>query len=757
MRVCECEWVCVCVCVCVFVYIHTNPNTQGHVNEVSRPLVNLARLCPLPPPKLQKSPADQAQATASDAATLGAADGGDISNASNATNFQDSNTTRLAPANTTRQASGHTARPQDAASDNETANATHNASAKQTADGSGPGRTEGPVQVHACVARQSSESFGASPARALDGDTRRAFSALSCTHTRFQGSSNPWWSVDLGRVREVIHVRIFNRHDDVPSTAALLDNFTVHVGQHGSVADSVCAQQVRAPQWQEEEGGGTEAYLDVACRAAGRHVTISLAGADRVLSLCEVEVMGYAGRQTQASPELASTVFQAGMRQWVSLRGAWSSIQEFTERCPEKKARPEALVISWALGGAAHGYSLGANGVWQATEADLETENGLAEHEECRELSACRPGAPLLPVPAPMSACQRGQILVNFVPTIAGRYAFVLEVGGVQGRVGPWSILVAAAPTDPAKSTLTFRDLGLPRPGGGHAAEARREAALTVQARDVFGNRNHAECLRAVKGHLAYARAQSSTLHRHGGAAVGDLLQSSPAHKPFGPYAVREHVEQVPLVAGTCLRGSTRLVFTAPVSGFYHVVVSAAATEVVGSQQLVEVFPQFGSLQVGAHAPMQRHVAHSRWIYFRLHVPPEAVGFEVRTQTLAAGSSDPCGNGQTCNGDGQPWIFLQQGSLPETVRGPFPGVPQAAAAAQGCYSCRAQVLVSRTDGDSNSPGAPRKTTSLGVAGGQWYLGVFGAQVARPLPPSLLPPFHMRTQGPHVIRIPLWRG
>jgi hypothetical protein len=356
-----------------------------------------------------------------------------------------------------------------------------------------------------------------------------------------------------------------------------------------------------------------------------------------------------------------------------------------------------------------------------------------------------------------MSACQRGQILVNFVPTIAGRYAFVLEVGGVQGRVGPWSILVAAAPTDPAKSTLTFRDLGLPRPGGGHAAEARREAALTVQARDVFGNRNHAECLRAVKGHLAYARAHSSTLHKHGGAAVGDLLQSSPAHKPFGPYAVREHVEQVPLVAGTCLRGSTRLVFTAPVSGFYHVVVSAAATEVVGSQQLVEVFPQFGSLQVGAHAPMQRHVAHSRWIYFRLHVPPEAVGFEVRTQTLAAGSSDPCGNGQTCNGDGQPWIFLQQGSLPETVRGPFPGVPQAAAAAQGCYSCRAQVLVSRTDGDSNSPGAPRKTTSLGVAGGQWYLGVFGAQVARPLPPSLLPPFHMRTQGPHVIRIPLWRG
>ena len=85
-----------CVCLCVFICIHTNNNIQGHVNELSRPLVNLARLCPVPPPKLKKSPADQAQATASDAATSGAADGGVISNASvNATNLPGSNTTRL--------------------------------------------------------------------------------------------------------------------------------------------------------------------------------------------------------------------------------------------------------------------------------------------------------------------------------------------------------------------------------------------------------------------------------------------------------------------------------------------------------------------------------------------------------------------------------------------------------------------------------------------------------------------------------------
>ena len=49
------------------------------------------------------------------------------------------------------------------------------------------------------------------------------------------------------------------------------------------------------------------------CVAAGRFITIVLPGPARVLSLCEVQVMGYAGREAYPSPSLPSTVFSAGV------------------------------------------------------------------------------------------------------------------------------------------------------------------------------------------------------------------------------------------------------------------------------------------------------------------------------------------------------------------------------------------------------------------------------------------------------------
>ena len=32
-----------------------------------------------------------------------------------------------------------------------------------------------------------------------------------CTHTALPGSMNPWWSVDLGELNTITHVRVLNR------------------------------------------------------------------------------------------------------------------------------------------------------------------------------------------------------------------------------------------------------------------------------------------------------------------------------------------------------------------------------------------------------------------------------------------------------------------------------------------------------------------------------------------------------------------
>ena len=64
----------------------------------------------------------------------------------------------------------------------------------------------------------------------MDGDLRRNFSSQSCTSTDFEGSADPWWSLDLAKVREVLYVRVFSRQDDGPEWTRMLDNFSVHIG-----------------------------------------------------------------------------------------------------------------------------------------------------------------------------------------------------------------------------------------------------------------------------------------------------------------------------------------------------------------------------------------------------------------------------------------------------------------------------------------------------------------------------------------------
>lgn len=65
--------------------------------------------------------------------------------------------------------------------------------------------------------------------RAVDGDSSTNYfrADLTCSHT-MNGTPNPWWRVDLGRVEPVTEVYIVNRGD---CCGARLSSFEIRVGK----------------------------------------------------------------------------------------------------------------------------------------------------------------------------------------------------------------------------------------------------------------------------------------------------------------------------------------------------------------------------------------------------------------------------------------------------------------------------------------------------------------------------------------------
>ncbi len=61
------------------------------------------------------------------------------------------------------------------------------------------------------VARQSSEASGGAPGRAVDGDTNGTYTSGSVTHTTAQRDA--WWEVDLGELRLIDRIVVWNRTD----------------------------------------------------------------------------------------------------------------------------------------------------------------------------------------------------------------------------------------------------------------------------------------------------------------------------------------------------------------------------------------------------------------------------------------------------------------------------------------------------------------------------------------------------------------
>lgn len=121
---------------------------------------------------------------------------------------------------------------------------------------------------------------GTGPAsRAVDGNTDGDFRKGSVTHTTTQ--TDPWWRVDLGATYRITGVMLWNRTDYDPSRLA---NYTVSVlDPSGAVI------------WSQTRSGQPlpSAVVDVP-NVDGSQVKVSLAGANRILSLAEVQVAGVA-------------------------------------------------------------------------------------------------------------------------------------------------------------------------------------------------------------------------------------------------------------------------------------------------------------------------------------------------------------------------------------------------------------------------------------------------------------------------------
>jgi hypothetical protein len=133
---------------------------------------------------------------------------------------------------------------------------------------------------------QSSTGFGGTSGRAVDGNTEGNFFKNSVTHTN--NSPNEWWQVDLGSVKNIDTVRIYNRTD---CCGQRLSNFYVLISETPFTSDGLrnALQETDIQKYRFEGTAGpmTEIRVDT----FGRYVRIQLAGTD-YLSLAEVEVIG---------------------------------------------------------------------------------------------------------------------------------------------------------------------------------------------------------------------------------------------------------------------------------------------------------------------------------------------------------------------------------------------------------------------------------------------------------------------------------
>ena len=143
---------------------------------------------------------------------------------------------------------------------------------------------------------QSSTSHGGHPARALDQVINPSWTGGSCTHTATGGSTDPWWKgvIHVPHDTFVTQVAVTNRGDCCGSR---LSPFNV------AINGETCATGVTI------DTGETKSVPCYAQVFTGEEleVMVSLDGADRTLTICEVQVYQDANFMPAAPPSAPAT------------------------------------------------------------------------------------------------------------------------------------------------------------------------------------------------------------------------------------------------------------------------------------------------------------------------------------------------------------------------------------------------------------------------------------------------------------------
>ena len=86
-------------------------------------------------------------------------------------------------------------------------------------------------------ASQSSTASGGIASRAIDGNKSGVFGDGGQTHTE-EGTTNPWWEVDLGKEFTIDSISIYNRNDG--NLGSRLSNYTLNIRSTLATANETC-------------------------------------------------------------------------------------------------------------------------------------------------------------------------------------------------------------------------------------------------------------------------------------------------------------------------------------------------------------------------------------------------------------------------------------------------------------------------------------------------------------------------------------
>lgn len=151
------------------------------------------------------------------------------------------------------------------------------------------------------LATQSSTGYSALASRAVDGNTNGNFNNNSVTHTNTENT--PWWQVDLGNVKNIDTIKIWNRTDCCTDRLSDFNVFIsdVDFGTISSTNDPIVITQ-HPNVWatyisgQAYTSGSPTAPTTINVQRSGRYVRIQLRNSatnpSRPLSLAEVQVFG---------------------------------------------------------------------------------------------------------------------------------------------------------------------------------------------------------------------------------------------------------------------------------------------------------------------------------------------------------------------------------------------------------------------------------------------------------------------------------